>query len=304
MNNIRWGLCCKFYNAPIKFRSLGLSYFGKIHQKGEGFDFLNRLIRNNLDALTSAIRYCAAESIGSFRIGSEFLPFYLHPRFGYRLEDLPDAQLILKQFSDIKQFAESNRIRLTFHPDHFVVLNSLREDVLKNSLSELEYHGEIAELLGADTVNIHAGGVYGDKKESLNRFKSRFPLLSERVRSRLTLENDDRCFTVKDLLPVCEELGIPLTYDVHHHRCLPDGLTVEEASRAAYATTIREPLFHLSSPKEGWTGPKPARHHDFIDPRDFPECWLSLGPLTVDIEAKNKEVAIKKLREDLFPRMQ
>ena len=92
--------------------------------------------------------------------------------------------------------------------------------------------------------------------------------------------------------------GVPLVYDAHHHRCLPDGLTVEAVTEAARKTWNREPLFHLSSPIEGWTGPKPERHHDYIDPKDFPSAWFG-WPVTVEIEAKAKELAIARLQADL-----
>ena len=74
----------------------------------------------------------------------------------------------------------------------------------------------------------------------------------------------------------------------------------EEASKRAYATWNREPLFHISSPKEGWDGPKPLRHHDYIDPNDFPVFWKNMLPLTVEIEAKAKECAVKQLYSDIY----
>ena len=144
-------------------------------------------------------------------------------------------------------------------------------------------------------INIHAGGAYGDKTSALKRLAAVIERLSSAVRTRLTLENDDRTYTPRDLLPLCARIGVPLVYDVHHHRCRPDGLSVAEVTARAAATWNREPLFHLSSPLEGWKGPKPARHHDYIDPADLPAEWLDLD-LTVDVEAKAKELAVKTLR--------
>jgi UV DNA damage endonuclease len=88
-------------------------------------------------------------------------------------------------------------------------------------------------------------------------------------------------------------------YDVHHHRCLQDGLTIEQATDAAFCTWGREPLFHISSPLEGWNGPKPQRHHDYVDLGDFPDCWRRLS-LTVEVEAKAKELAVLRLRDELL----
>lgn len=91
---------------------------------------------------------------------------------------------------------------------------------------------------------------------------------------------------------------IPLVYDVHHHRCLPDGLSVAAATEQSLKTWDREPLFHISSPKDGWSGPNPRKHHDYIDIHDLPKEWLSMD-ITVEVEAKAKEPAIRKLIADL-----
>jgi UV DNA damage endonuclease len=85
---------------------------------------------------------------------------------------------------------------------------------------------------------------------------------------------------------------------MHHHRCHPDGLSIEEATARALETWDREPLFHLSSPIEGWNGPHPERHHDFISLADFPGCWRGLQ-LTVEVEAKAKEAAVLQLQGEL-----
>jgi hypothetical protein len=122
--------------------------------------------------------------------------------------------------------------------------------------------------------------------------------LPDPVRKRLTLENDDRSYTPQDLFPVCRDLKIPLVYDVHHHRCLPDGLSVAAATEQSLETWDREPLFHISSPKDGWVAPDPKKYHDYIDIHDLPENWLSMD-ITVEIEAKAKELAIKKVMADL-----
>jgi UV DNA damage endonuclease len=87
---------------------------------------------------------------------------------------------------------------------------------------------------------------------------------------------------------VCKAEGLPLVYDVHHHRCHPDDLTEEQATVQAAATWNRQPLFHISSPLNGWDGPNPERHHDFIDAKDFPRCWRKRD-LTVEVEAKARD---------------
>ena len=173
-----------------------------------------------------------------------------------------------------------------------------------NSRAELEHQFLLAELCGATEINLHAGGVYGDKVAALDRLRREIDTLPEPLRQKLTLENDDRSYTPAELLPLCRELGIPFTYDVHHHRVNPDHLTIEEATRAA-AETWRgrkiPPHVHLSSPQLPWSTPGDHRPHaGWIDPADFPECWRDMD-LTVDVEAKEKENAIAALRSALGP---
>jgi UV DNA damage endonuclease len=193
-------------------------------------------------------------------------------------------------------------LRLSFHPDQFVVLNSLREEVVAASIAEIEHQVAVAQWIGADVINIHGGGAYGSPAEALGRFARNLQRLSEEARRRLTVENDDKLFTPADLLPMCRKEGVPLVYDVHHHRCRRDALSVEEATQLAAETWNREPMCHLSSPKEGWAGPACQRHHDYVDPADFPDSWLERA-MTVEVEAKAKELAVEELRQALAARL-
>jgi len=263
--------------------------------------YLAELCRANAEALMLALQYCATNGIGAFRITSQILPLKTHPEVGYGIDQLPLASEIVAAFRACGEFARQNQIRLSFHPDQFVVLNSPRATTVAASVAELVYQAEVAEWIGADVINLHGGGGYGNKPASLLALRRSIDQLPENVRSKLTLENDDRVFTPSDLLPVCADTGIPLVYDVHHHRCLKDHLSVEEATVRAAATWTREPLFHISSPIAGWNGPDPSRHADYIDSHDWPDCWNDTT-LTVEVEAKAKELAVKKLQQELSMR--
>jgi UV DNA damage endonuclease len=295
---LRLGLCCQFLQQPIKFRVTTATAMQRLPRREQLARF-TELCANNAESLLAALQFCAAHGIGSFRILTPIMPVKTHPSVGYRVEELPGADEIVAQFRRCGEFARANNIRTGFHPDQFVVLNSPDADIVARSIADIESQAELAEWTNADTVNIHGGGGYGDKPSALERFRRNLEKLSPRARSRLTVENDDKTFTPADLLPLCRSEGVPLVYDAHHHRCLPDGLTVEQATEAARVTwKNREPLFHLSSPLEGWDGPKPQRHHDYIDPKDFPAAWHG-WPLTVEVEAKAKELAVAKLQRDL-----
>lgn len=294
---LRLGLCCQFDQEPIRFRTTTATAMLKLG-RSERLERLALLCHANADALRASLEFCAGHGIGAFRINSQILPVKTHPTAGYDVMDLPGGAGIVECFVACGRFAAAHGIRLSFHPDQFVVLNSPTPLTVVHSLAELDYQAEVAEWVGADVINIHGGGAYGNKGTALEALRRSIAGLPERVHSRLTLENDDRIFTPSDLLPVCTETGVPLVYDVHHHRCLPDGLGVAEATALARGTWRREPLFHISSPLEGWSGPKPGRHHDFIDPADFPSEWLD-WPLTVEVEAKAKERAVARLMTDL-----
>lgn len=298
---LRLGLCCIFYDQPIKFPTTTATALARL-PRPEALARLNRLCLANADALAAALQFCHENGIGCFRINSRILPLKTHPDQGYRLEDLADGSEILRRFEACGAFARTHRLRTCFHPDQFIVLNSQRPEVVEASIRELEYQAEVAQWVGADVVNIHAGGAFGDKLRALDSLARSLDRLSDRVRSRLTVENDDVLFTPADLLPFCRREGVPLVYDVHHHRCNPDEWSEREATEMAIATWDREPLFHLSSPLEGWDGPKPRRHHDFIDVRDFPLFWKKIKPLTVEVEAKAKEVAVLQLMAELRAR--
>lgn len=301
-STVRLGLCCQFLDAPIKFRNTTVK--ANLNMEREAaLEKLSHLCEENARALQAALEYCVDHGIGCFRINSQILPLKTHAECGYQMGDLPRGSAIVKLFKQCGDYLREQGLRTCFHPDQFVVLNSPRDEVVERSIAELEYQAEVAEWVGADVLNIHGGGAYGDKPAALKRFKQNLKRLSKRVRSRLTVENDDTTFSPADLLPLCQTTGIPLVYDVHHHRCLPDGLSVEAATEQALATWNREPLFHLSSPKEGWEGKNPKPHHDFIDVKDFPREWEN-RELTVEVEAKAKEAAVLKLSRALQKRRQ
>lgn len=296
---IRLGLCCKFLDAPIRFRVATATALARLSPE-DRLRKISDLCLGNARAVGEAVAYCAEHGIGAFRVNSQILPVKTHPEVGYEVAELPEGEAVEAAFREAGRLAREHDVRLTFHPDQFVLLSSPKPEVIRRSEADLQYHAEVAEWLGADVLNIHGGGAYGDKASALARVRKQIEKLPDAVRCRLTLENDDRVYTPSDLLPVCRDTGVPLVYDAHHHRCLPDGLSVAQATEAALATWDREPLFHISSPIEGWNGPAPRRHHDFIDIEDFPTQWCAPGTvLTVDVEAKAKERAIAKLANEL-----
>jgi len=294
---IRFGLCCIFRDEPIRFRQTTARYAGSL-TVNERLKYLSMICLHNAASLKAALRYCADHKIGDFRIKSQLLPLKTHPEIGYEIEDLPGPDRIKAAFSECGSFSRKHDIRTTFHPDQFIFLNSPSSSVHESSVSELLYHAEVSAWVGADVINIHGGGAYGNKAAALQVLTRNILALPGGVRERLSLENDDRTYTPSDLLPICEETGVPFVYDVHHHRCLPDGMSIGEATGLAIGTWAREPLFHLSSPRGGWGGKNPRSHDEYIDLDDFPREWLGLD-VTVEVEAKAKELAVTRLMKEV-----
>ena len=293
---LRWGLCCQFLDAPIRFRQTTHRYVGSLAPELRR-PFLAGIARHNAGALVDAVHRCTALGIGAFRITSQLLPLATHPESGYRLADLDGGDEIVRAFADAGHLAAAHDVRLSFHPDQFVVLNSERETTVASAVRELAHTAEIAATLGAHNVTVHAGSLAGGTAAALDRLRRGVERLDDEARRRLVLENDDRLFSPADLLPLCRELGVPLVYDAHHHRCNPDDLSVADATAAAVATWgDREPWVHLSSPRDGWDAPNPRPHADYVAPDDFPESWRALR-LTIDVEAKAKERAVVAIRD-------
>jgi UV DNA damage endonuclease len=191
---IRFGLCCIFKEQPIKFRTTTAAFLSK-RSNEEQRDRLAELCLINADNLLKALEYCQRNRIGGFRINSQILPLKTHPDQGYDIRDLPGSDQIIQAFKACGEYSRKNNIRTTFHPDQFIVLSSPNPDVVKRSIADLQYQAQVAQWVNADVINIHAGGVYGDKSSAIKRLVHTVETLPDPVRKRLTLENDDRSYS-------------------------------------------------------------------------------------------------------------
>lgn len=184
---IRLGLCCTFAQEPIRFRKATATYLLK---RADPLSYLDEIVTNNIALLEKAIQYCKSMHIYSFRVSSQILPVATHPTLKYSLEDPPSADRLKEALNQCHQSAMKVNVRLTFHPDQFVNINSDKESVILQSITDLEFHAKLAEMIGADVINIHGGVRYGDKAAALKRFADNFKKLPPKVQRRLTIEND------------------------------------------------------------------------------------------------------------------
>ena len=169
-----------------------------------------------------------------FRITSDLIPFASHPVCTF-----PWQSEFIKSFKKLDAYIKKYKIRVSMHPDQFTLINSLDRKILSRSVAELLYHAELLDLLGTDLtakIQIHVGGVYGDKEESMKRFIRRYRMLPSRIKKRLVIENDDRSYSVKDCVSVHRETGMPVVFDTLHHRCNSGGKTMLNAFSSSHAT--------------------------------------------------------------------
>jgi UV DNA damage endonuclease len=237
------------------------------------------------------------------RLSSEMFPFASHEVYGYKLA--PFASEVLAEAG--KVIAQLGH-RVSVHPGQFTQFGSPRKEVIESSIRDLEYHDELLSLLklppqqDRDAVMIlHMGGTYGSKEETLDRFRTNYARLSDSIKRRMVLENDDMSWSVHDLLPICEELNIPMVLDFHHHNIIFDSTQLREGTldiielypriRATWNRKNITQKMHYSEPTATAITPMQRRKHS---PRvkTLPPC---VPDMDLMIEAKDKEQAVFEL---------
>lgn len=280
-------------------------------------------LRVSLKYLLDILTYLDANDIRMYRMATALAPYASHP-------DMPQFRNQVEECSDelarIGARAREMNVRLSTHPGQYTVLNSEDERVVKLAVVELDIQAAMLDAmgLGAESVVVlHVGGGAGDKEAATDRFVRGFDRLSEAARRRLAIENDDRTFSLLDVLPVAERIGRPVVWDILHHHCHdPKGLSDREALEMALSTWRGEvkPKIHYSSPRLDSTERKVRRgrrvertvvlpqmraHADLIDPLSF-ELFLRHTATGLDfdvmLEAKSKDLALIRLREQLRAR--
>lgn len=260
---------------------------------------LKKIAHENLLNTLRILRYNKANGIEVYRFSSKIFPLATYPGIEYTnyVNDLTDELL------EIGNFVKENSMRVSLHPDHFVLLNSISKKVYQDSIRELMYQNDMFNRMGLDSKYkfvLHVGGVYASKKDSLKRFYTGFKNLPSNIKHRIILENDDKSYNATDVLKICTDLKIPMVFDVHHHYCNSDGNSVENILSDVFETWNNEYFpakFHMSSPKSV----KNIRGHaDYINEKDFINFVdIAKGfnkDFDIMIEAKQKDEALKRIR--------
>lgn len=292
-------------------KTMTATNFKKLGDREAAIRKLERIAAENIHNTLRLLKHNKAHDIKLYRCSSKLIPLLGHEELA-GWNPLPE---LVDGFADLGAYAREHRMRLSFHPDHFTVLSTPREEVLNSSLQDLDRHVAMLEAMGLDAsakCNIHVGGSYGNKQTAAARFVERFKQLPERISRRITLENDDKTFTAAETLDICEQVGAPMVLDIHHHQVnheegrgdtpelWPRILRTWEGEREQGSDRPLPPKIHVSSPKSD----KDVRGHaDFIDTPVLLDFLRSVAPLTprldVMIEAKRKDEALFKLMDDV-----
>ncbi|GAA4442412.1 UV DNA damage repair endonuclease UvsE [Pontibacter saemangeumensis] len=192
-------------------------------------------VEQNLACLSRILEYNVQHGLFFFRLTSDLVPFASHAVNQYNWQEH-----FKLTFRRLGSYIQNNQMRISMHPDQFVVLNSPNEQTVKNSIAELVYQGSVLDLMGLDTtakLQIHGGGAYGDKHSAIQRFADVYhTMLPDAVKARLCVENDDRTYSLQDCLQLHELTGMPVIFDNFHHECVNNGEPMREAVEMAAST--------------------------------------------------------------------
>lgn len=295
------GLCCQFIKTKTK-RNGEIEYYNAMEEKNlqfgrfkEGKYSDSQIVQtwtSNLDNLDLTLDQVILEGFKVVRLSSNLFPLY---------DSVPQLlinQNIINKLEKIGQKLKKNNIRATCHPDQFCVISSKTPDIINKSIKILQHHAWIFDCMGLEKSPYYAINIHGGTRDQLPVLIQSIKELPDNVKSRLTLENDELCYNVKDLYRCFEATGVPTCFDSHHHVFNDAGLSIEEGLELAAKTWQVKMLTHLSntdpSLKEGSFKDR-RKHSDYV--HYIPEIQRKLNnenKLDIEFEFKMKNIAIHK----------
>ncbi len=281
---------------PCRNNSIGCTSSKTFRLRNYSPDNLIKKTTKNIKCLEKTLSYNVKNNIFFFRITSDLVPFASHRVCKYNWQEHFKGDL-----KRIGMLIKKNNIRISMHPDQFIILNSKKERVCSNSIKELEYHARVLELMELDQtakIQLHVGGVYGDKNTSIKRFINNYDEIKDKIKKRLVIENDDKSYTSADCLYINSKTGVPVLFDYFHHRLNNAGEDTGTLVKKIISTWKRKdgpPMMDYSSQLEG---ERRGRHAEHIEVKDFKKFLKILENTDKDIdimlEIKDKEKSALK----------
>ncbi|MBX3001232.1 MAG: UV DNA damage repair endonuclease UvsE [Caldilineaceae bacterium] len=285
------GLVCITASDEVRYRTITRTWLLQF-KEAEQRDRLRDLYAANIVRLELALDFCIRHQIGLYRITSDLFPF----------ADSDVGEPLLAEFAAdlarLGQKATEAAIRMVMHPDQFVVISSESPSVVENSIGVLAHHAQVLDLLGQPRSSWALLEIHGGKSKRADALIDVIGQLPHPIRSRLALENDESAYSAAEILAVCKAAGVPMVFDAHHHIVKEKLESYEHPSVAEMVLAARETwpdpawqLVHISNGREHF---QDRRHSDLIE--IMPESYRSVP--WIEVEAKQKEVAIAKLRAE------
>ncbi|MDZ5474588.1 UV DNA damage repair endonuclease UvsE [Bacillus sp. 31A1R] len=283
-------------------QTMTFKQFSQIKDREAAINKLERIAVSNLENILRLLKHNVGNQVHFFRLTSRIIPLANHEE----LADWKYMRPLKGALKEIADYLKDHSIRVDFHPDHFVLLNTKKLDILNMSIKTLAMHEALLKGMELDTEHrcvLHVGGAYDDKEKALEQFIHNWGSIPTRIQRMIMLENDDTTFSLQDTLYLCEKLGIPLVFDYHHHLAnFQNENWVEDWDRivSTWGHSKLPIKMHISSPKSE----KDFRAHaDYVDPKMFltflNEIKGSVPEIHCMIEAKQKDQALFKLAEEL-----
>jgi len=265
-----------------------------------GINYAAQLAYQNICDLYTILVWNTANNIKFYRMSSDMIPWASE----YGVRNLPNIEQVAAMLRKCGDYATSVGQRLTFHPGPFNKLTSSNPSVTSNTIRDLTIHADILDLMGLSNthynkINIHVGATYKDKPMAVAQFLNNWDLVPDNVKSRFTLENDDKpsLYTTEELYNlIYKHTNIPIVFDHHHHSLHNDGMSSADALAIAVSTWGNvKPVVHYSQSRAVEQNIKcPAQAHS-------DSYWETMDihghDVDIMLEAKFKEIALFKYRE-------
>lgn len=287
-------------------------------------DKLKEVYLGNVETLKYIVDYCKNHNITSYRVSSSLFPLASHKDYRDVCASILDE--VGKEYAKI----DFSGLELSSHPDQFILLSSVNPGVNEISRYELEIYSYMQQYIPWNLVNIHIGSKQQGFEEHAKIVKKELSLLNDKTRNLISFENDEKNYSFEETLKIAQDNGIMMVPDFHHERCFQkrkdnSGLGLSHKEHIDWNHLIDEniyqnlngvistydnkeasPLFHISSPINGWNGKfkDHCSHSDYIHIDDYPHKLELLmhhagKDYRLDIEAKAKNEAIAQLNLDL-----
>lgn len=260
---------------------------------------LENIIAENIHTLKILLAYNNLYNIHFYRISHHIIPLASHPNVKYNYIDN-----FKNDWLEIGKYIKENNMRIDSHPDQYCVLNSTRQEIVNSSINILKFNFKLFKALDIPGKTVlHVGSSVDGKEAGKNRFIENFNKLPNNIKKMIILENDDKIYTIVDVLELCEKLNIPFVLDYHHYLCNHGKEKITNYLPRIFATwknTNLLPKIHFSSPK---SQKEKRTHSTYISLKGFIKFLNIIKEFNQDVdimlECKGKDEALFRLSKQL-----